>query len=320
MAAKIIEHYLDFIEKFFSIPSEYKTLEEITNTPEFKSGEPIINEIKPIFIDEILRQIKTNGINFNFLKYNYPLTINFKGIHNIFDFYNNPTYMKDFCIYKLDFAKKYNKITEERLLHFTTLLNHDSSNIYDIIHMIRLENMWLNNSLFSSFMQQDSAFKELSTKYNDRPNDFDIILIGGESHSRILLKNNIRKQIILFDPSYTPSIINKYTMFLDLFGHDYTHIILDLDIQNVESKFQDLFCTYWCFHFIYFNLLLKVNHNDYIEFFRKTSLGTQSYFFEIKIFILKIIRNLPIFKKHMDVYWKKYLKYKQKYLELKNNI
>jgi len=322
MSDENIIHYIKFIEEFFSIPSEHITTQEIEDSEEFQRGAPIINEIKPIFINQVLKQLQNNGINFNFLKYNYSPTYKFYVEYNLFDFYNNVDNIRSFCLERLQLMKTFmekgnRNITEEQLQYYNSLFKNIELNIYDTIHIIRNENMFFNNLFLSSFMKQDRDFLKY---YSNEQKDYDIILISGESHAIILLKDNIRNQIILFDPSYNLSFLNKYNTFLDIFGHGYEYIILELDVQNVESNFQDLFCLFWCFHFIYFNLMYKVPLASYQEMFIMTSLGTYSYINEIKLFILKIIRDLPIFQTHTNVYWKKYLKYKQKYLKLKNYL
>ena len=104
----------------------------------------------------------------------------------------------------------------------------------------------------------------------------------------------------------------KYNCLLDIFGHDYSHNVIQIDVQNVESFYQDIFCFYWCFHLIYWYFIHNISPEIYKSMFINTN--TYRYIYEIKLFILKIIKESHIYEKYKDIYWKKYIKYKTKYL------
>ena len=49
------EHYLNFLENFYAIPSSYKTAEEIKSSSIYQEGDKIMNEIKPIFYGNYIK-------------------------------------------------------------------------------------------------------------------------------------------------------------------------------------------------------------------------------------------------------------------------
>ena len=303
------EHYINFLENFYAIPStKYQTLDAIITSPEYLRGADIIYyKIKPIFIQKIIDELNRKKIKFDHFKYNYRVIKTFNKIdYNSFYFYNDRNLMRQYILDGIEFAKTLNKFTPEELILCETLKNDVNGDIYEYIHTLR-KNKFFDRYFFNTFM--DSKYE------NDNMINYNLILISGEGHIIIILKNNFTREIILFDPSYNRLYSNKYSCLMDIFGHEYTRKYIEIDVQNVPSLYQDIFCIFWCYHFVYWILINKITPEIYQSMFEATN--TQRYVYEIKMFILKMIRSEEVYKENKNIYWMKYLKYKQKYLELK---
>jgi hypothetical protein len=305
---KNIEHYLNFLEHFYAIPSSFHSREEIESSQIYQEGFRIINEIKPVFMEIIFNKLQTYNINFDYYRYEYNNNIKYQdSIYNLFDFYSNVELLKKYIINIVDSMIRMDKFTDASYLEIYNKLKMDTANnIYYYIDILRTI-PFFNNMFFSKFM--NGGYQ------NNNHLHYNLILISGEGHAIIIIKNNISKNIILFDPSYNISNSKKYFYLLNIFGYGYSQNIITIDVQNVVSLYQDIFCFYWCFHFIYWFFINNISPEIYKSMFINTN--TYRYIYEIKIFILKIIRESQIFEKYKDIYWRKYMKYKTKYLELK---
>ena len=311
---KDIEHYLNFLEEFQAIPKEFQTIEQIESSEIYQKGSKIMDEIRSNFIDMILNKLKIHQFSFDYFVYDYARNFIFmKKRYDLFEFYNDRNLMKEYVKDIINFMLKLNKFTDQNHIEICEKINNDTpdvyDNIYNYIHILR-NNDFFNNMFFSKLMNKSRYQSNVHLPYN-------LILISGEGHVVIIIKNNITKEIILFDPSYNISQSTKYSFLLDIFGHEYAKKLIAIDVQNVESFYQDIFCVYWCFHFIYFLFINNISPDMYQGMFAIAD--THRYIYEIKAFILKILKETPIYEKYKDVYWKKYIKYKIKYVELKKS-
>jgi len=309
---KEFEHYLNFLENFQAIPKRKYEPTEIRMSPEYLSSIDIRVKIMPIFLQKIINELNKKQLSYDNYDYHYTEYLyNDSNNYNLFDFYNNSGLIREFVLDIIDFMISRNKFTVDELLICDKLKADVDGNIYDYIHILRQNNNFFSNMFFSKLIFHNSYKSNNILDYN-------LILIAGERHAMIIIKNNIEREIILFDPSYNIHDDNKYRCLIDIFGHDYSMKLITLNVQNVESLYQDVFCYFWCYHFVYWLFINNVTPETYQLMFRETT--TDRYYYEIKMFILKMIKSEEIYVSNIDKYWLKYLKYKQKYLKLKKTF
>jgi hypothetical protein len=149
------------------------------------------------------------------------------------------------------------------------------------------------------------------------PENF-IYYISTGNHVLVLVYYH--EQIVLFDPSYDEEREGEYMTYIKLLDFPHTEkmpIIVRLNVQNDSSGMTDLYCQAWCIHFLYFYIILGTDVETYIQMFRPSGrqVTPEIYIREIRLFILKLIEKT---RSWQDTYYRqKYLKYKQKYLNLK---
>jgi len=315
-----IIHYAKFLDEFMTLPTSLNSSEEIESNKKYKREKNIFINMKEICLSHILNILDNKKFSYDYNNCIYD------EMSDILKNYNDIDYMTNFVIGRLEFMltiknipdewiKNLIKINSDYTSDYTIeLINKDNLySIYDYIYRFRF-NTFFNNTFFSKI------FKDVITINNKK--DYNIILISGKNHAQIIIKCNIDNTIFLFDPSYNIDYLNKYNAFIDIFGHtSQQKQILQLDVQHVHKLYLDIFCYFWCLHFVYFYFNNNVEPYLYVEMFKSKYVDTQLYYSEIKTFILKILRESPLYEEGKEKkYWNKYIKYKQKYLDLKKNL
>ena len=325
-----IEHYFNFTDEFAMFPLTEGV--DFMKTEQYEQIKELLENIKGICKKNIEEKISQSVSSVNFRKYNYKESFTMNKIPlklTSYNLYNDVYLLVDFIKKKIDVfsanpvMKKY--FTDEDIAYITNLNPSEIPNIrvlHEYISDLRRRNDFFNKNFMSSLV----SLSEGTPYFGETSHNYEIFYIGGEGHAMVLLKIKMQdgsSTIIFYDPSFDEGN-NKHTFFLDLFGINCNEkFFLSLNVQHVNKTILDIFCVFWCLHFLYYILVVPISIFVYGEMFKIVQ-DKDTYIREIKIFILQNFRNDELFAEHAGTHWggykQKYLKYKQKYIQLKNTI
>ena len=302
MEEKILRSRDKFLEEFMILPTDEIPQEHISESEIYIKDRDFFIESQTLVINSILRKLSKK----------YSVLIRKIGhtdkFYDIFDYAKIKIHI--FNSISLIKRIRYDLFTETMQTYIDSYQTLTDIQIEEYFNQFNTILFFRNNfsSKFLGNMITEKINKEFTNE--ERNNNMIIYYISGDSHVRFIINNN--NNIVLFDPSYREDSIHKYNAYLKLLGFDVeTANIIKLNVQNDESGLYDIYCVFWCLHFLYFVYYLDYNIVDYQKFFQLYGDSQGKYIEEIRLFILKFIESEKLY------YEKKYLKYKQKYLKLK---
>ena len=298
----IMESRDKFLEEFMILPTDEIPQEDISESEIYIRDKDFFIESQTLVINSILRKLSEK---YSVLIRKIGHTANF---YDIFDYDKIKIHiLNSIMLIKSIRSDLFTEMMQTYIDSYQTLTDIQIEEYINEFYRIP----FFKNNFSSKFLGQmitENINKEFTNEL--RNNNMIIYYISGDSHVRFII--NYNNNIVLFDPSYREDSIHKYNAYFKLLGFDVeTANIINLNVQNDESGLYDIYCVFWCLHFLYFVYYLDYNIVDYKRFFQLYGDEQKKYIEEIRLFILKFIESEELY------YKKKYLKYKQKYLKLR---
>lgn len=304
----------------------------------------------------IENELQKNGVNvFNLKHKSFPGTNISKWIKTISEYPSGipQEYIPPIFKNTINHAYKYGVFKMSNVVNSEFL--NGINDLKDIVHILKIgkEAALFSdlNKIYNIFSLEFFICSEDKKKTFNNLVKYNVAFLHSGVHVTCAIIDNEKKEIEFFDPSYSHQSINEFLIPLMICCCpelcDYTIlIVVDYSIQDLSdySSYIDIFCKIWCLHYIYYRMHYKLTASQYKQMFDTLYIDKHRYNIrtnveqmshkikteasikiksEIKTFLLKLLSSSD-FENLKNIQYggidleKKYIKYKQKYNNLKN--